>query len=383
MDRKKVLLGHLNSNGDCLFATVIARQIKEVNYPNCHLTWAVSSKCKQSVLLNPYVDEIWEIPTEKILTNEEEWRTFVSEVENKKKSNEFDFVFLTQITGDNWFNYDGGIRSSTYNNYPHKISVPHQPSIRLSDMEVNNVKGFAEKHRLSEYEQVILIECGPSSFNVALNQETAFNLASDISFDTDGAAFIISSNKQIASSRRNIIDASELTFRENAELTKYCSLFIGCASGISWLTTTDWAKKLDMILVIAQDNYVFPSMIYDHEYLNLPVQHIIEIKNDERSIEKIKNCLNVISTDGFATARKSFNEKLKLFNYTYLNRQLEATARKMNFVKFFSCLLKSGKRNGIQMFFTLEFLEIIRNLQQIIKNKLLKTIGLKQKNHIN
>lgn len=64
--RKKVLLGHLNSMGDCLLATVVARQIKEVDYPDCHLTWAVNSKCKQAVLLNPHVDEIWEIPTEKV-----------------------------------------------------------------------------------------------------------------------------------------------------------------------------------------------------------------------------------------------------------------------------------------------------------------------------
>jgi hypothetical protein len=377
MDRKRVLLGHLNSNGDCLFATVIARQIKEVDYPNCHLTWAVNSKCKQSVFLNPYVDDIWEIPTEKTLTNADEWSAFVSEVENKKKVGEFDFVFLTQIAGENLFNYDGGIRSSTYNNYSHKITVSHEPIIRLSETEVENVKRFAETHRLGEYKQVILIECSPNSFDVALNAQSACQLASDADFDHTKTAFILSSNKRIGSAHQNIIDASELSFRENAELTKYCDLLIGCASGISWLATTDWAKKLDMILVIAEDNEVLPSMIYDHEYLNLPTDHIIEIKSDERSMEKIKNCLRVTSTDGFGSARKLFNEKIKLLNYSYLNRQLETSFADVNFAKFFSCLSRSIKRNGIQILFTSQFIKIIRNLQSRVKNKLLKVIGLK------
>jgi len=378
MDRKRILLGHLNSNGDCLLATVVARQIKEVDYPNCHLTWAVNSKCKQSVFLNPYVDDIWEIPTEKALTNEDEWNAFVSEAENKKKNGEFDFVFFTQIKGENWFNYDGGIRSSTYNNYPHKITVSHQPIINLSGAEVENVSRFAEKHRLNKYKQVILVECGPNSFDVSLNAQAAYELASDIDFDSSEIAFILSSNKQILSSRQNVIDASELSFRENAELTKYCDLFIGCVSGISWLATTNWAKKLNMILVIAEEEHVLPSMIYDHEYLNLPVHHIIEIKDDQYSSEKVKNCLSKISTDGFADARKSFSEKIKLSNYSYLNYQLAATSANLNFGKFFSCLSKSIKRNGIEIIFTAQFRKIIWDLQFLARKKILKMSGLKR-----
>src|SRR5689334_17704150 len=125
MSKQRVLLGHLNSMGDCLFATVIARQIKEVDYPDCHLTWAVNEKSKQAVLLNPDVDEIWEIPTKNSLTTEDEWDAFAAEAERKKDAGVFDFVFLTQVIGDNVVNFDGGIRSSTYNNYPHKIRVLH------------------------------------------------------------------------------------------------------------------------------------------------------------------------------------------------------------------------------------------------------------------
>lgn len=378
MAKKKILLGHLNSNGDCLFANVVARQIKETDYPDCHLTWAVNSRCKQSVFLNPYVDEIWEIPTEKTLTSEEEWNVFVAEAERRKANGEFDLIFLTQITGANWLNYDGGIRSSTYNNYPHKITVPMQPIIRLADAEVENVRRFAEKHRLDTYERVILIECAPNSFDVALNARSAYDLASEIVAEDVNTAFIVSSDKQISAARPNIIDGSQLTFRENAELTKYCDLFVGCASGISWLAATDWAKRLDMILVIADENYVFPSMIYDHEYLNLPVGHLIEIRSDERAMEKVKNCLDKIRAEDFARARAAFNEKIEISNLSYLKHQLETTFARLEIGNFFSCVGRTVRRNGLGIIFTARFGRIIWDLRMIIKNKLLKMSGLKR-----
>lgn len=379
MSRKKVLLGHLNSNGDCLFATVIARQIKEVDFPNCHLTWAVNSKCKQSVLLNPYVDEVWEIPTRNSLTATDEWEAFVREVEERKEKGDFDFVFLTQIMGDNYLNYDGGIRSSTYNNYPNKITVSHQPVIRLSQEEIENVRRFAEKNQLSKYKQVILVECGPDSFESALNIKTASGLAQAMTLENKDIAFILSSNKQIEPSSPNIIDGSCLSFRENAELTKYCTLFIGCASGISWIAMTDWAKRLNMILVINQDHPVMPSIVYDQEYLTLPTGHIIEIKNNRDSMETVKKCLNAVLTSGFSVAKKSFHEKIKLKHSHYLKPQLETHLGRLDFKNAFLSVLRHVKRNGIQIIFTPYFLNTVWNLQLRALNKGLETVGLKKK----
>lgn len=59
--RKRILLGQLGSNGDCLHATVLARQIKH-DYPNCHLTWAIGSIYRSIIENNPFIDRIWEIP---------------------------------------------------------------------------------------------------------------------------------------------------------------------------------------------------------------------------------------------------------------------------------------------------------------------------------
>ena len=61
--KKNIALVHLASNGDILYATAIARQIKEIDFPNCNLTWVVSSSGKKILENNPYVDEIIEIPS--------------------------------------------------------------------------------------------------------------------------------------------------------------------------------------------------------------------------------------------------------------------------------------------------------------------------------
>ena len=57
----RILLGMLGSNGDCLYATAIARQIKH-DFPGCHLTWAVASLCRNVLFNNTDIDALWEIP---------------------------------------------------------------------------------------------------------------------------------------------------------------------------------------------------------------------------------------------------------------------------------------------------------------------------------
>src|SRR6476661_1366042 len=148
MKKEKVLLVHLNSNGDCLYSTVIARQIKEKDHPGCELTWAVSNYCRQSVEGNPYVDHIWEFKTQFLLATEAEWKEVTAQAEAKRKSGEFDVIYYTQIIGSNLVNIDGVIRSSIYNNYPFPITVPKTPIIRLNETEIAGVAAFAQRHHL-------------------------------------------------------------------------------------------------------------------------------------------------------------------------------------------------------------------------------------------
>lgn len=358
----RVLLGQLNSNGDCLFATVIARQIKEIDYPGCHLTWAVNSRCRQTIENNPYVDEIWEIPTEETLASLDEWNSFVADAETRRKNGDFDQIFLTQIIGENLLNFDGGIRSSIYNSYPHPITVPFDPVLRLTDAEIANVGDFVEHHGLCDRNLVILIECGPASFDSSLDQAAALQLAAELTAANKNIAVILSSNRSFDSERKNIIDASVLTFRENAELTKYCDLFIGCGSGITWLTTSDEARRLDTVLVISENHNVLPSMIYDHENVGLPTERIIEICSGPAAIDRLRQCLDTVINVGFAEARSKFNENMRPRNLWFVDHQIRTTLSRLAFGQLVSCLSRIAKRNGIGFFFTARFAGTVAQL---------------------
>jgi hypothetical protein len=360
--KEKILLAHLNSNGDCIYSTVIAKQIKEVDYPNAHLTWAVNSKCLQSVLLNPYVDEIWEVPTTALLTTYIEWKNFVTEAEHRKQLGEFDKIFYTQIIGETTLLFDGGIRSTTYLHYPHKITVNQQPIIRLSLDEVETVKQFAEKYKLSKFKNVLLMECGPDSFNSALNPITAKEIADKLTTNDPLLAVILSSNKKIENTNAQIIDASILSFRANAELTKYCTLFVGCSSGISWLTTTDWAKPLPKVILVNQNNYYNSSMTYDHKYARLPYDNIIEIIESKNSTVALFQCITTIINNSFLKAKLLFHKEFKLTNFKFFKEILFLNKHNGNHTALFSATYNIIKRNGfrwkpismsIKMFFKL------------------------------
>lgn len=347
-ERKKILLAHLNSNGDCLYTTVIAKQIKEVDYPNAHLTWAVNSKCKQTILLNPYVDEIWEVPTKQTHTHHEEWDAFVAEAEKRKTLGEFDIIFYTQIIGKNFLRFDGGIRSSTYAHYPHTITVPQQPIIHLSEAEVKRVKDFALLHKLDSFKHVILMECGPSSFASALNPTSAKEIADKLTKEDASLAIILSSNKKIENTNSQIIDASILDYRSNAELTKYCTLLVGCSSGISWLATSNWAKPLQKILVINRDNYYNNSMVYDHEYAKLPTENIIELIENTNTKQELTKCISIALYDSFSKSKNKFHKTFKLSNFTFLEEIMYNNKHNGNHAALFKVIPSVIKRNGWQ-----------------------------------
>ena len=96
----KILLGQLNSIGDCLYATTIARQIK-LDFPGCHLTWAIASHCRQVIRNNPDVDDVWEIPAPNKKEERKFWNKFEAEAKKKLAEGEFDKVFFTQIFPNN------------------------------------------------------------------------------------------------------------------------------------------------------------------------------------------------------------------------------------------------------------------------------------------
>jgi len=308
-ERKKILLGHLGRRGDCLYATAVARQIKE-DFPECHLTWAISSMCRSVIEGNPYVDEIWELP---LRTNEEivaGWKLFETEAMERKGQGIYDEVYLTQVHPGNFQNYDGTSRSSIFRGYSKQITVPVQPVVRLSNKEVENVHRFADLHQLANKGKVILFECASSSGQSFVNPDFAVKVAQNVLKNSTDVYFILSSDIPVQSTDRHIIDGSVLSFKENAELTKYCCLLVGCSSGISWLATSDWAKPLPKIQLLSIDTVMYASMIYDAMYFGLPTDQILEMQGCTPDL--VAFCIQTVFDNGFAAAREKYHRDVPL-----------------------------------------------------------------------
>ena len=301
---KRILLINLGSNGDCVMVTTVARQIK-TDYPDCHLTWVVISKFAGVLLGNPDVDVIWKVePTETEKHGQELWQS----VYNMAVGN-YVLIYTTQVYPNNASLFDGTIRSSLFRGYPGPITVPVVPVMRLSKDEYEHVKQFAESKQLAHYKHVILMECTPSSGQSVVTLDKGIEIAEALVTQYADAVVLISTHVKFESPHERILNAGELSFRENIALSHYCTLFIGCGSGISWLLLSDSAKKLNMVLYISRViGICFASLAYDLKYWNLPTDHIIE--NDTVDLEEMKAvALNALGN--FESAQKRYHKEIR------------------------------------------------------------------------
>jgi len=341
---KRILLGQLGLNGDCLHVTVIARQIKQ-DYPGCHLTWAISSLCRSVIEENPYVDQIWELPAsswDEIVVAT--WTRFEQEAQRRFAAGEFDEIFLTQVYPRNGQNYDGTTRVSHFRGYPGDFTVPLQSIIRLRHEEVQRVREFAEQNHLARYRHVILFECKSGSKQSFVTPEYALHVSQGILNIIPECGIVLSSNIKIASQDDRIIDGSVLSLRENAELTKYCTLFIGCSSGITQIVLTDWAKPLPMIQLLSGATSVYASVVHDLEYWKQPISHILEMTDIPP--EKLIECIIVAFTKGFSDARSRFHQYIPL-NFTFYLYHFRAFILPTSYVKAAQSLLHTVRRYGL------------------------------------
>jgi len=340
---RKILLGQLNSNGDCIYATTVARQIKQ-DYPGCHLTWAIGSMCSSIIDGNPDVDDVWVIPLNNIDDFRKVWERFEQEALEKKKLGVFDEVFFTQIYPANLHLYDGTIRSSIFRGYPFTISLPVSPIIRLSPLEIENVHRFADVHSLQEKQHVILFETSPRSGQSFLTLDFAKEVASKVVSTIPNSCVILSSSESFDFSDELIIDGSELSLRQHVELTKYCTLLVGGSSGISWSCTSDWAKPLPMIQLLKADAMWFNSFVNDHEQWGLSTDKIIEM--EECSIDDVYQCIAIALIDGFDEAKSRYHKqmRMKLRYYQYIFTTLLIAGE---YKKLFSFYCLNMKKHGM------------------------------------
>ncbi|HVX51812.1 MAG TPA: hypothetical protein VHB48_16745 [Chitinophagaceae bacterium] len=302
--QKKILLVQLFSYGDCLYATAVARQIKQ-DYPGCHLTWAIASFCKDILNGNPYVDEVRVVNDAK--KNDAEWyRNFEKEI--LKEQSLYQEIFITNALGKNQAYYNGCIRSNIFNAYPHKITVPVSPVVRLNTQELQKAADFANKHNLTDYKHVVLFEYAPQSGQSALSKDFAITVAEKI-FDKTGAAVILSSANKVLHKNIAIIDGSALTFRETAALTHYCTFLIGSSSGITWISTSDAARQLPMVQLLNANAFWANPVSRDFKRFGLPVNEVIELVKFDTST--VINCVSE-AFNNFLAAKEKYNQEIPL-----------------------------------------------------------------------
>lgn len=340
---QRILLGHLAAFGDCLYATAVARQIKQ-DFPGCHLTWAIASPYRQIAEGNPYVDAIWEIPMKRAQAVSTGWRTFVAEAKQRQARGEFDRLFFTQVPPDNYQNFDGTVRASTFHGYHGPITVPVTPILHIPDEEIEHVRQFAEEHRLGSYRHVILFECSGLSGQTFVTQPFALETARAIFRDRGDCCFVITSSDAVAGNDPRIIDASGLRFRENAELTRYATVFVGCSSGISWVTTTDRAKRLPTIQLLRKETSIYASMVHDAQHFGLPHDHIIEMT--ECAPEHLAACLRAVMDEPLETARARYHQNIPVDHQFYFNTFFLPTMKRGHFTRAFRSLGHVIRRYG-------------------------------------
>ncbi len=302
---KKYLIVQLANLGDCLYATTIAKQLK-TDEPDCHISWAIFEHLAQILLGNKDVDYIWKISKFTNETYHASWLSLKTEIDIKKNKGVFDEIIYSQILPDNLERLTTTIRGAILKSYKREITVSRNPIVNLIEQEKNKVKEFASLFKLQNYKNIILFECSPQSGQVNLNIEIATKISLEILKKTVNTCIILSSPHSFQPPSPHIIDGSKLSYRENLFLTNYCTLFVGCSSGITWLCTSENAKKLPMIQILSKNSYYFCGVNLDLKLIRGSETNVIEMLDVKQ--EKIVSCISDVILYDFNKVRQYYNQ---------------------------------------------------------------------------
>ena len=115
----------------------------------------------------------------------------------------------------------------------------------------------AVKHCLREFKHVFLFESAPHSGQSPLTPARAEALAHALGKYHPEVVFLMSPTETLVQPSPQVVDASCLTYRENATLARHCTGLVGCSSGITWLTTSTAGKALPMLQIGTKSTEVF------------------------------------------------------------------------------------------------------------------------------
>jgi ADP-heptose:LPS heptosyltransferase len=306
----------LASNGDCLYATAIARQIK-ADFPGCHLTWAIGSLSASVLANNSDVDEVWELPQNSWADMENDWNLFEIDARRLADAGQFDYVFLTQISPARFANYDGTVRPSIFRNYGRSVTVPVDVTINLTEQERYEVDNWFKANPASDASQVVLFECSSKSGQSFMTKEMALQIAHRITEARSKTVVIISTHEKLAIEHPRIVSGDALSIRQITRLTDYVDLFVGCGAGLTVAATAGVAKpSLPNIQILSRSTSVYASFRHDFAYFGKPTANFLELTTEDPG--HLSKVALVALTDSFATAKAEFDDPVPITFEWYL-----------------------------------------------------------------
>jgi GT2 family glycosyltransferase len=304
---ERILLGQLGANGDCLYATILARQLRH-DHPDAHITWAISSQCIDVVRNNPHIDDIWVVPIRGWDDHAVMWRVFEREALRRCRLRQFDFALFSQIWPNNFQNYDGTVRPSILRSYGAPITVPIENVINLSDLEVERVEDFAARESIGEFQHRILFECSSKSGQSFVTPELAQEVAEHVYAMLPDSTVIFNTHLPMELRNARSRYCGSLSLRESSWLTRHCSLFVGCGSGGTVAASSTSASKLPMIQLLSASTSVFASFAHDFEYFGIEDRDIFEITNEKPDV--IAQAIVAACLRGMYNAEAEFGEPI-------------------------------------------------------------------------
>jgi hypothetical protein len=344
--QQKILIIHLVSNGDCLYVTAIARQIKK-DFPGCHLTWMISNLCSQVLLNNDDVDQIEILEVKNIKDAMfSAWYALHEQKRFSAISSQYDHIFETQFFPANVHHYDGTIRSTLLRSYPNFKNMQVTPHVRLTGTEIANANNFGDNYNLRNYRQVVLFECTPGSGQSFINQGLALEISKKLVGFFPEMFIVLSTHLHLETNHDRIAVGNTISFRENAQLALHCNLLIGASSGITWLLTSDWITKPipSIQLLNVAKGISFASVKYDFDYWGLDHSHIVEIFTPDAG--RVIDCVKLYYDEGMPACIKKYNEDVKP-NPFFIKDYFNMVAKRKHISLLMALFSNFAERNGM------------------------------------
>ncbi len=303
---KKYFIFQFAKFGDCLFATIVAKQIKH-DEPSSHITWGIAGAYKSILEGNPHVDKVVDLDVDPVTITDQELERMEARIEQIIRAERIDeMVYLQVHSRRHLTEFRTTLRHTVFKVCGRPITVSPQAVVNLTALEKKNVADFVELNRLNRYSKVVLFECAPSSGQAGVDVDFALEVAQRFTKKHADACFVLTSPSKLPITSPQIVDGSALSYRENLDLINASTVLVGSSSGISWLTIAEGAKTLPMLQLMNPISPIFAGMNFDFRIQGIDSGHIIE--RTTFSVDLTVECLNDMFQLGVAEAKRRWNQ---------------------------------------------------------------------------